>query len=259
MDGRKRAADGRAEERELALADAQERNTSLESQVAALQLQVASLHGDLQEAFSTIVAKDRALDEALQPSLPTNAEVTEQLDQLAHLAAVGLCAFSLDPLRAARPDLETVDQYTHEQFLQSATATDVLDLDDCRIFHRFVHGALSRARSMLLSHRALAHPQTRHVDPALAAHKAPRRSTRAEAMILQYAVEFVNPSFLSAASYIVGLNVRCMTKSSNAVDLIGRYLPGGASSSTFQRHMADLVEQQDDSKLDVPIAATVVF
>ncbi|KAJ1403922.1 hypothetical protein B484DRAFT_404953 [Ochromonadaceae sp. CCMP2298] len=51
-------------------------------------------------------------------------------------------------------------------------------------------------------------------------------------------------------SYIIGVVIRCMTKCTGAVDLLARYLPGGTSSTTFQRHMAELRSGVPFSQLD---------
>jgi hypothetical protein len=278
MTSRKRRADDEVEGLRLALTASNNRVLELESQLeilqtqnAALKLLQATMQEDLNDVYLSLVAKDRALEEALEPNPLTATQVLGQLDQLAELASDGLCAFSSDPLRAARPDLEKLDQYTNplfvelaitvgeKEFVGAAATTAELEGDSCQMFVRFVRETLSRAQSKLRARRDAANPRTRQVDPGMAAQACAWRRNRADAMILQYAVEFVNPRFVSPASYIIGLNVRCMTKSALATDLLGRYLPGGSSSSTFQRHLTELVEAMDDSKLDIPIAATAIF
>mmetsp|Transcript_20384 Transcript_20384/g.45378 ORF Transcript_20384/g.45378 Transcript_20384/m.45378 type:complete len:519 (+) Transcript_20384:85-1641(+) len=267
MTSRKRQATGQAAaaaaEHEQELAAANSRVLELETQLDALQTQQAallslnaSIQAELTAAILCAVDKDKSLDEALRPVELTDAQVIVQLDQLAELASIGLSAFSGDPCRAQRPDLDTLDLYTNAKFLAVATSSPAeLDCVDCGLFHRFVHQTLARARSKLRTMRR----RSRHKDAPEEAGVHLWRSERAEANILQYALEFVNPQFCSAASYIIGLNVRCMTKSAIAVDLLGRFLPGGTSSATFQRHLAELVELMDDSKLDIPLSATAIF
>jgi hypothetical protein len=233
--------------------------SALQAQVAALgkkndylEQQIALARTTLAEVLQLLEEKTKLLAQSSLYKYSTHQKRMVQLAILAELAADGLVQAALAPERSVHPTPLAIDKYTQRGFVGEATSHVYPEEftgqeKDCSLLMHFISQTLKAA-----NRKAGRGGATGRAREEL-------RADKAEACMLQHAMGFVNPTFIATSSYIIGLTVRCITKSVRAVDLLGRYLPGGVVTSSYHRHMAELVVAMQDRNLKIPPSLTCVF
>ncbi|KAJ1441575.1 hypothetical protein B484DRAFT_390609 [Ochromonadaceae sp. CCMP2298] len=236
----------------------------LQAQARVEALEAANRHlvRDLQAVVASIRRKDEAICHLTCSQTATHSKRLLLLGRLADLFADGLVAFALAPQRSVHPSPAQLDQYSEADFLAEATSAEYCEGHigaemDCSLGMYFVQVSLQRAALKAAEQKAqrTRNKEAAPVDPV----REQFRFEKAQSQILQCFVDYVNPQYVSTASYLISLQVRCITKSKRAVDTLGRYLPGGQLTCSHQRHLEKLVNELDDSKLVLPPALTYIF